>query len=101
MTDEERDQAMLILNGRMIALEAMLIQTVWRWAESQPHAPLALVSWMRPLEEQLATLRNSPEIPPLTLEMALQTFQGVQGELEATLRRAALDRATPQNSGKA
>lgn len=101
MTDDERDQAMLILNGRMVALEAMLIQTVWRWAESQPHPPLALANWAGPLEQQLATLQSSPEIPPLTLSTALQTFQGVARELERTLHEAALSRATPADSGKA
>lgn len=100
MADDGTD-ALMAMQGRMLAIEGMLIQTIWKWAETQPHPPTALASWMRPIEEQFRAMQNDPGNHPAAMTAAVETVQGICLELEATLQRAALLRATPAGSGKA
>ena len=100
MADDDKD-ALMAIHGRQLALEGMLIQTIWKWAETQPHPPTALASWMRPIEEQFQAMQSDPGNHPVAMTAALETVRGICLELEATLQRAALLRATPGGSGRA
>ncbi len=98
MTDAEAAQ--MAMNGKVFALEAMLVQTVWALAMSQPHPPTVLSKWLRPLEEQIAKMQADPGNHPVAMETARETIQGVGQLLERTLHEEALRRATPEGSGR-
>ena len=100
MTASDTDEQMAV-HGRLLAMEAMIVQTVWSWAMSQPHPPTALARWLRPLEEQFAEMARDPGNHPAAMQAAQETVQGIGLLLEQTLHEDALRRAGPESSGHA
>jgi hypothetical protein len=88
------------LQGRLLALESALTQLAFRWVLTQPHPPTALSGFLRPLEEDAANMSRDPENHPDAMEAMRLTIQGMGEALEAGLHKAALLRATPDNSGR-
>jgi hypothetical protein len=91
--------AQMAIQGRLWALEAMIAQAVWRWTMTQPHPPTALASWLRPIEEALATMQRDPGNHPAAMASAAETVKGTALLLERTLHEEALRRAEPSGSG--
>jgi hypothetical protein len=95
MTDEER---IARLEGHSFALEALLARLVWVWTLDQPHPPTALARYLRPVEEQMAVMLASQSPPTAAMQAAHQQVREFAQELERTLQREALNRASGEGS---
>lgn len=87
------------LFGRQFAMEAMITQLAWAWASSQPHPPTALASYLRPIEQSMQKLDEDPATRGPATAAARETVRQIALELERTLQKAALLRASSE--GKA
>ena len=101
MTLTENPDRTAVLQGRLLAFEAMLTHLIWRWALDQPHTPEALARYLRPLEETTATLAQEAGNHPDAVAAMAATIRGVAESLEAALHAEALRRTGPSNPGNA
>lgn len=88
------DEEIEMLIGRQFALEAMLTQLIWKWASSQPHPPTALSEYLRPVEDGMAQLAASSPDGSIAMSASRSTVRMIAEELERTLHREALNRAS-------
>lgn len=95
--DKTEQNAWMELQGRFLAMEAMMSHLIWRWALDKEHPPTALATYLRPLEEKAAAMAADPANDAVAMKAAQNTIRGIAESLEHALHEEALRRATQKD----